>query len=178
MKINKIVIITIVFVIFSLLGLSIGVWYFSSKNTQPLKFTEIATSTCNVEYDQTIESRVVLEKSPTLITGFEKKCDGYYYFTFDYLEPGQGNPESDSGSYYLNNDPKLRTFRMTKNLKVKLTDQTEIYLEAYVAILKKSDQTIFNQNNLYLRDAPDGQPVFFINIQNGLVVLMNEVYLP
>jgi hypothetical protein len=131
---------------------------------------------CNTGYDKTNESKVVSEQSSALITGFEKKCDGNYYITFDYLGPSEGDPESGNGSYYTNTNLKLRTFKIDSNINVKLTDSTEVAFKTYISSLKKVSSSIFNQNNVY--NGLSGQPVFKINIENGIVNSMNEVYLP
>ena len=133
---------------------------------------------CNTGYEKTAESKIISEESPVLITGFEKKCDGYYYFTFDYLGPGQGTPESGNpgSSYYTNTSFKLRTLKMDQNLKVKLTDNTEVSLISYGASLKKAVGKVFNQDNAYY--GLSGQPVFQMIIKDGLVIQMNENYLP
>jgi hypothetical protein len=147
-----------------------------SASDQDSQQTSNEEPICNVGYDKTDESKVVSENSYTLITGFEKKCDGNYYFTFDYLSIKQGEPEEGGG--FTNTNSKLRTFKMDPSLKVKLTNNSNISLKEYIATLEKSNTAIFNQSNVYMRNDPAGQPVFYITIQDGVVNLMNEVYLP
>lgn len=133
---------------------------------------------CNVGYNKTAESKVVSEQSPALITAFEKKCDGNYYLTFDYLGPGQGFPESGNpgSSYYTNTNLKLRTFKVDPNLKVKLINNTEVPIVEYITSLKKVNGITFNQSNAYY--GISGQAVFQITVKNGILVSLNETYLP
>lgn len=142
---------------------------------------------CNIAYNTTSESKVVSENSPALITGFEKKCDGNYYVTFDYLGPGQGDPTSgDGGSFYTNTNFKLRTFKIDPNLKVKLTDHTEVSFVSYINSLQKESSVrmgpSFNQNNAYIRtgltEPGIASSVHSLVVKNGIVISMNEVYLP
>jgi hypothetical protein len=137
------------------------------------------TISCNTGFETSAESKVVNEESPALITGFEKKCDNNYYITFDYLGPGVGTMydiENGDGSYFTNTNLKLRTFKVDPNLKVKQTDNSEVLISTYLGTLKKFNSTTFNQNNAYL--SLSGQTVFSVNIRNGIVVSMSEVYLP
>lgn len=183
-KLNTILLVVIIILLVIVLG------YFFLNNLENEKENVtvnnlpqdlIKNPVCNVGYESTPESKVISEQSPALITGFEKKCDNNYYITFDYLGPGSDNIadiENGTDSYYTNTNLKLRTFKVDPNIKVKLVDNTKILIDSYLTILKKLNLTIFNQNNAYIRNTPNGQPVFSITIKNGIVVLISEVYLP
>jgi len=151
------------------------------KDTQTTSLSNQAV--CDTSgYTETAESKVVSEQSPALITGFEKRCDGNYYFTFDYLGPGYGTMndiENGNGSYYTNTNPKLRTFKVDPNLKVKLTNNDiDMPIASYIDTFHKFNNTIFNQSNAYISNADAGIFVFNITITNGIVTSLNEAYLP
>ncbi len=136
---------------------------------------------CNIGYDLTDESKVLSETSPTLITSFEKKCDGNYYFTFDYLAVG-GNNINSGGYLYTNDNTKLRQFKMDSNLKVKLVNNTEVSLSSFASSVVKTGFAVYNQNNVYIRrgltDPGIASPLFTIVVKNGIVVSMTEEYQP
>jgi hypothetical protein len=136
---------------------------------------------CNIGYKLTDESKVLSETSPALITSFEKKCDGNYYFTFDYLAIG-GNNLNSGGYLYTNDNTKLREFKIDSNLKVRLTNNTEVPLSSFASSLEKAGYTIYNQNNAYIRKGPIDpgipSPLFTIVVKNGIVISMTEEYQP
>jgi type II secretory pathway pseudopilin PulG len=132
-------------------------------------------SSCDTGYEKTAESKIVQEESPTLITGFVKKCDGNYYFTLDYLSIG-GNNINSGGILYTNTNTKLREFKADSNLKVKIVDNRLIPLTEYINSLRQMEELTYNQSTVFY--GLSGQPVFYIAIKNGVLVGMDEVYQP
>jgi hypothetical protein len=132
-------------------------------------------SACNTGYDKTTESKVVSEESSTLITGFEKKCDGNYYLTFDYIGQNVDNLESGVGDPYKNESTKLRTYKVDSTLQVGLAGMDEeVPLAEYLGSLTKSDTSIYGQKNAYVNEGAEGQAVFHVVIEKGIVVSMSE----
>lgn len=148
------------------------------QSPQPTQPAAPSVPPCAVDYTVTAESKVVSEESPALITGFKKECDGNWYVAFDYLGPGNDNPDDDIG-FYSNTNPKIRTFKVNPNLFVVLSGENNnpVVFTTYLTMLKKMNFSIFNQPNAYRRDASDGQPVLLIKVQNGVVVQMAEQYM-
>lgn len=128
-------------------------------------------------YEETPESKVAFEESLTLITGFTKACDGNYYFAFDYVAVS-GYNEMSGGDSYSNTNPKIRTFKVDPNLKVKLSNNTEMPISSYVNTLAKSNGEIFNQKNAYVSSASAGVALFKLTITNGILTSLQEMYLP
>lgn len=134
-------------------------------------------NTCNTNYSTTEESRVVSETSATLLTSFEKKCDNHYYITLDYLTPGNDDPNDNIG-FFENSNPKLRTFKVSTNVQVKLNDESIISFNDFIKSLKKHEEGTFNQSNVYMGSRPLSSPAFNVKIENGVVVSLDEVFLP
>lgn len=141
---------------------------------------QVQVPTCNTGYEKTVESRVISEESPALITKVEKKCDGNYYVTVDYLGPSSGDPESGNGSYYTNTNLKLRTFRVDGSARVvALTnDYNEVKtFKEYYPTLSSVNYEIFGVKNVLMRNGASSS-VYNLKIQNGQIISFDEVYLP
>jgi hypothetical protein len=135
---------------------------------------------CVTGYEQTTESKVVLEESPVLITKVEKKCDGYYYATVDYLGPREGDPVSGNGSFYTNKNLALRTFKVSQSTAViaLVNDYNEKVLFAeYNKQLTSRSYNLFGRTGVLMRQGASS-PVYNIKVQNGEVISLQEVYLP
>ena len=130
---------------------------------------------CDTGYDSMPESKIIFEQSETLITSFEKKCDGNYYLTFDYITARQSDPVLGDNLYLSNTNSNLRTYKIAPTLQVQLAgDLGEIPIDAYIMSLSKSSVPILNQKNVYIREASEGQAIFSVKVQNGIVVFIEE----
>lgn len=119
------------------------------------------------KYEDTPESKVISENSLTYLTGFEKRADGYYYFTLDYVTYNQN-------SGFVNSNPKLRTFKVNNYLRVGLNGDGEpdVSLVEYLTYLQK-------QNGIYQRTTTvqgfgPNNGVYHVSIQNGLIINFSE----
>ena len=56
----------------------------SNQNSQTPATTNSQTVLVT-KYEDTPESKVVKEESPAYLVAFEKRSDGYYYLSFDYV---------------------------------------------------------------------------------------------
>lgn len=138
------------------------------------------TATCIDTYKSTEESKVSFEESDALITSIDKRCDDAYYITVDYLSPGNDNPDDDIG-FYDNTNFKLRTFKVAQNFDVKMIYSD--YFEKknsyqYLATLQKYPHgATFGRDVVYWRYGAFSS-VYKLKIQNGVVIALDEVYLP
>lgn len=138
------------------------------------------TAACVDTYKSTEESKVSFEESDALITNIDKRCDGAYYITVDYLSPGNDNPDDDIG-FYDNTNFKLRTFKVAQNFDVKMIygdyfEKKNSY--QYLATLQKYPHgATFGRDAVYWRYGAFSN-VYKLKIQNGVVIAFDEVYLP
>ncbi|MEI7765359.1 MAG: hypothetical protein WCI93_02115 [bacterium] len=173
----------IVVLVFIIIVLVVGIFAFmAGKNYKQEKSAVVENNlpkedknSCDTGYGKTAESKVVLEESPTLITGFGKKCDGNYYFMLDYLSIGENNPNS-GGVIYTNTNTKLREFKADFSLKVKTINNGLVPLAEYIGSFRQMEELTYNQAGVYYGQG--GQPVFYANIKNGILVGLAEVYQP
>jgi hypothetical protein len=144
----------------------------ATPSTQPV---------CNIRY-KADESKVIYQEATALITSFEKECDGYYYFTFDYVGSGYDAPKGSEDTFYTNDNPKLRTFRMNPNLHVETLEHDKttglskkVILNAYVRKLDKKSIEVFNRPDTISQDSSNDQSLIYITVTNGVVTAMKEV---
>jgi hypothetical protein len=127
-------------------------------------------------YSDTEESKVVSEESGALLVGFEKKSDGYWYLSFDYLRyiEGQGT---------VNENPKIRTFRADANLKIyqennRLNNPNNYKtIDQYLPLLIRDGDHYINSQGLSCESecgTPDGH--YIVNIRNGKVITLDELF--
>ncbi len=137
------------------------------------------SSSCDTGYAATPESIVVSEMSAALITGIEKKCDGNYYVTVDYLVAKTGKPGAGIESYYSNANLDTRTFRLSQGFTVALVGNAPRLttpIGEYLPQIQKHtlDQALFGRTVTYSRPgAPTS--VYNLKIQNGSIAGMDEV---
>jgi hypothetical protein len=132
---------------------------------------------CDFDYSATEESQVVSEETPSLIAGYETKCDGRLYITLDYLSPGDDNPDTEVG-FYGNTNLRLRTFRVNENALMNYMDENPQGVQAYLAELKIQEGIIFGEQGTYLYHPQKGTSVFNVLVQNGEVAGIAGQYLP
>ncbi len=149
----------------------------SDNNANPIADN---SSPCATGYENTPESKTAFEESAVMITKIEKKCDGAYYLTVDYLSPGNDNPDDTIG-FYQNTNMQLRTFKVATHFDVAMAysdfnDFMEI--NSYLPTLKPyTGGFVFGRTGQLGRS---GAPsvVYNMEVKNGEIIVLNEVYLP
>lgn len=128
------------------------------------------TQTTSVKYSDTPESKVLSEESPAYLTGFEKRSDGYYYLSFDYVQFG-------AGEGFVNENTKIRTFRTDPQMKVSQVDidnSAELKtFSDYQFLLKKEGSHFVNPGLGGGRVPPNGY--YYVTIKNGYVTDLREL---
>lgn len=154
------------------------------KESQTPK-TDSQVPVCNIGYEKTYESKVLSEESPAIITNVEKKCDGNYYVTVDYLSVVKENEETGEPGGYENTNLKLRTFKVADNFPVNLVNfsssgsdpEKDMPIYEYLSKIKeqKYSSPIFGRNSIYVRPSSTA-PLFNLKVKNGIIVSLNEIF--
>lgn len=130
------------------------------------------------KYEDTPESKVVSEQSPTYLVGIEKKSDGHYYFSLDYVrfDLNKSGPIAPT-----NDNPKIRVFRVSPNVKIGYdftshipqADDKFYQLTSYINIVQKQGAYYINptvqQDSSFKHNG-----LYDVVIQNGMIVGLYE----
>jgi len=143
----------------------------NQQNNNPVVATLPVTGP---KYEDSPESKVVKEESPAYITAFEKRTDGYWYASVDYLQIVQGQG-------LKNESAQIRTFRVSSNVKIyqfdKMLNESGTYFtfDQYKNFLTKENGHYINR---VMTSGGPGTPngYYDIFIENGQIVTMDEFY--
>jgi hypothetical protein len=183
------VIVLLIVIIFLLLRKPTDVSFIENNETVPVvmnqqddskpvvKSTVTTSLPATQKYEDTPESKVVSEQSPTYLVGIEKRSDGYYYASLDYVRFDSSKPGPMA---VINDNSKIRTFRVSPNVKIgyEFTNQVpqtgdKFYqLNDYVNLIQKQGNRYVNptvQNSSFKHNG-----LYEVVIQNGMVVGLYE----